>query len=113
VIIFWGLQNIWTLYTAVSLRSDDASIFLSTFSVGLLFAFVAFGAGIDLVAGACILWGANWARILWSVWCIFRIGMTITCFPPDKVSYTSVVVPLLFVLLLFHPKANAFFAPGA
>ena len=115
ILIWWGVVTVWRILSIVGLAGLVAVNGLwseTRSSDGLLFVVLIVTTGIDLVAGVNILRGANWARMLWSIWCVLHIGMSFLLSLDKNLSLGLMIIQFFIILFLFLPRANEYFAPS-
>lgn len=66
---------------------------------------------IQLVCGIFILKGANWARILWSVWFVAKLILD-EILHQNVLNWVWIAIFAVMIVLLFLPRANAYFMRG-
>jgi hypothetical protein len=63
-----------------------------------------------VVSGAGMLMGQNWARLLYVIWSALGFIVGIITSPMKLLMIPGILVYVVFVLFLFRPAANRFFA---
>jgi hypothetical protein len=115
ILIWWGVVTVWRILSIAGLAGLVAVNGLwseTRSSDGLLFVTLVVAAGIEFVAGVNILRGANWARMLWSVWCVFHIFLSFLLSLDKNLSLGPMIIQFFIILFLFLPRANEYFVAG-
>jgi hypothetical protein len=114
LLIWWGLLGLWQIILISGVTGVIATHGLwsevargTTFLMGL----VVLNTGIELMAGINILRGANWARMLWSLWCVAHLLLDSALSLDKKLTLTNLIVQFVVILVLFLPRANDYFVP--
>jgi hypothetical protein len=112
LLIFGVMRSLRTLSALLVLSNDSSNEEL--FSVRPLpiptqLVIYALGTGISLLAGAYILRGANWARMLWTIWCIFLVILSLFISPDKNLFLPGLIFQFLIIFFLFLPGANDYF----
>ena len=67
------------------------------------------GAAVSIVTGIMMLQGKNWARLLFVIWYIFSIVMSLATVPNKVSEIPAMVLAAVFFFFLFRPKVNEYF----
>ena len=108
IVLLWGLNGVWRV-VIVLLAASKGPLVEMILAVGPLLAFYAFEVAINLICGACILRGVNWARMLWTLWCVFHLVLSSLLSQDKNLALPLVGVQFFIILVLFLPRANDYF----
>jgi hypothetical protein len=109
ILLLWGVITAWRIISAVSLIYVNG-LWLDLISRdGLLLVDLVIVTMVELLAGVFVLRGANWARMLWSIWCVLHIAMISFLSGGTNPSLSSLAAQSIIILFLFLPRANEFF----
>jgi len=64
-----------------------------------------------IISGAAMLWGHNWARLLYAIWSAIGLVIGLATSPVKMIMIPSVIVYLIIISFLFRRVANEFFSP--
>ncbi|MEJ2157723.1 MAG: hypothetical protein P8X96_20535 [Desulfobacteraceae bacterium] len=67
------------------------------------------GLVITLVCGIAMLKGRNWARLLYVGWSVVAFIIGLATSPMKAMLIPGLIIFIIFAVLLFRPKANAYF----
>lgn len=113
-ILLWALfetyliLGAWRFLVPVSLGGYATISAGDQAKMGYFEAVIIPSAAIKLMCGIFILKGANWARILWAVWFV-AYWIADEVFKQGILNWEWIVILCALTVVLFLPKANAFF----
>jgi hypothetical protein len=107
VLLSLGIMSGWGIISTARVLTETYGWSGMFSRDGALFMFRAASSAIELVAGANILRGKNWARVLWTCWYILDLGLKFFLSIETPIPFQ--LAQLAFIFFLFRPEAHAFF----
>jgi hypothetical protein len=102
--------NIWLAANNPALREVLAK---NPVTLPIQYAIAVVGMLLCLMAGVFILKGANWARLLYTIWGGIGLVYTFLTAPAKLLLVPSIIFYGIMVFFLFRPNANAYFTNPA
>jgi hypothetical protein len=110
VLIAMGGISLLAIFSRVGNAQAAAPIAHGPIAIAAQYA-VSFGSLlVPIVSGAAMLNGKSWGRLLYTIWSGVALINGIVASPSRLLMIPSGLVYLIFVVLLFQPNANRFFA---
>ncbi len=111
ILIVLGALGVVGMLFSLSNPAARQAMALNPLPIPVQLAMAFFGLAVSVVAGACMLKGANWARFLYIGWSVCGFAISFFTTPAKLMLVPGIVIFVVLAAFLLTPKANAYFAP--
>jgi hypothetical protein len=107
ILLSWGIFDAMGVVSTVRLVTGEGGWSEMVSRDGFLLALVVVAGVVEFLAGANILRGKNWARVLWAGWCV--LDLILKYFLGLDTPLLTLGIQFFALLFLLTPEADAFF----